>query len=203
MIARVWEHIKPEAVVLFYVHGNDQWTNARSDYFYPHVTLSPAGELRFDPASPEHEVPWYRRMTLWRWLDEKILHGKDLIYLAQRIEFAWRKENAYSWRVTEAILRKLADYVGKKGAKLIIVDVPNLGEETVFAGSLAREALLEKLCWSLSVPYYNLRNYYGRNPDSLLVPGDTHWNASGHAFIADRVEEWLAKNGLMTRGTGG
>jgi hypothetical protein len=52
----------------------------------------------------------------------------------------------------------------------------------------------------MAVPYYNLRKYYPSDAQRLFPGRDSHWNEAGHAFAADRVEDWLVQNGLMSTG---
>jgi hypothetical protein len=80
----------------------------------------------------------------------------------------------------------------------MIVDIPNrTGSTGLVTGSISREELLKNLCALMSVPYYNLRDHYPKASEQLFIPGDSHWSEAGHAFIAQKVAEWLAENGFM------
>jgi hypothetical protein len=194
LVARHGPVLRPQAIFLFFTEENDQWTNAINSYFYPRVALASNGDLKIGRASSRFEIPWYQTTALKKLLDAKILHGRDLTYIVQRLDFAWRKEKAYTWRVTESAIRKLEADARGMAAKLIVVDIPGRGE---WPGTQAREVLLQDLCRTLGVRYYNLRDFYPANPESLFLPADAHWSEAGHAFIADRVEKWLSESESM------
>lgn len=184
------DEIEPDVVLLFYTQSNDMLTNIHSDNFYPSVSLRDGEIHRRDPARVRHR-PLYRKTTLYRLVEWKILRGMDLGYLFHRLDFELREEDSYVWKATKGILGQFAALRDEGKFELIVIDIPTWNQLTGVIDSRARQRVLRQACDEFGFPYYDLEEYYPREFEHLFLDDTSHWNEAGHRFVADFVTEML------------
>jgi hypothetical protein len=151
------------------------------------------GSWTSEPVSPRRRMPWYRRSTLYRWLDARLLAGRDWNYLSARADFRLRGRRSNVWRSTEAALRMIHQYCRERGIDFAVVDIPSikqLGGKRFSSDYDRSQRWLQEFCGQNNIPYVNLKDRYPKDHSSLFREGDSHWNEKGHAFIADFLKSW-------------
>ena len=180
------ERLAPDHVVLFYTQENDMWWNARDGNFNPSATLR-GDSLEFFVPQRRREVPYYKKTALHAWLNRHFLHGKDLVYIYQKVDFQLRREDSEVWRVTARVLERLIAMMTARGAGFTLIDVPTQNQLSGRADDRTRQQLLRSLAVRLGVEYFDLERYYIADSQQLFRMNDSHWNETGHQFIADLI----------------
>jgi hypothetical protein len=97
--------------------------------------------------------------------------------------------------LTSAIVEALDDEVSRAGARLVVLNTGQAGEDT---------GLFESLCRRLDakgVLHLSLTRVMGEarrtRPGEWEFPGDTHWNRSAHRLAAETAWEYLRETGLV------
>lgn len=197
-----------DTILWFFTQGNDIWGNARGGFFNPYFSMDD-GKLKQVPPKMEIETPFYKNTTTFRLLDEVLLHGRDMLYVAHRMDFMIRGGNSYPWVVTEKILGRVADLANSYQIPLIMLDIPSIGSlkrgegdankpngSVLSAPANAKEvtfsvgdryALLASASKRIGFTYVRVWDYYPKDFQSIFIPDDPHWNEKGHQVIADLV----------------
>ena len=191
------ERLAPEHVVLFYTRENDMWWNARDGNFNPSATLR-GDELEFFVPQRRIEVPYYKKTTLYAAINRHFLHGKDLFYIYQKVDFQLRREYSEVWQVTARVLERLIAMTTAQGAGFTLIDVPTQNQLSGRVGDRTRQKLLQLLATRLGVEYFDLEYYYTVNFQQFFRANDSHWNETGHRFVADLINR-VVIDGLRVR----
>ena len=176
--------------IVFFTEDNDIWWNTRTTNFNAGFSLQD-GTLTAIPPKPFNDVPFYSRSALYRLLDLRLFHGKDLDYLLRRIGVELKERDSYSWKVTEAVLREMKKTADIHGYPLIVIDLPTANQRKSTMVSRKRQTLLRETSAQLQMYYFDLLEHYPEPADSLFLKEDSHWNAKGHRFIADFLKSIL------------
>jgi lysophospholipase L1-like esterase len=99
-----------------------------------------------------------------------------------------------SFAVTLALLDEMRSIAVSKDAGFMIVATEhwwNGAPEQTYAGLLA--ALQQSGYLALDVEALP-----GFEPDAMLIPDDGHWNAAGHAFVAEAIQAFIEEGQLIT-----
>ena len=171
VLRRLWDRIRPDAVVLMVCVDNDRkdnTTNTRQDGPYkPYFDIS-QGSFEGIP------VPWSRHL-----------------YFADN----WLARNSWVFRVavsayvlighppvsvpdpTERLIGMMKEFVESKGAKFLV-------------GLQYREPALEEALTEMKIPYASFDG-----ADHEFGDGD-HWTPKGHHLVAERLLTLLKENGV-------
>ncbi|MEE3325832.1 MAG: SGNH/GDSL hydrolase family protein [Myxococcota bacterium] len=187
VLSKYIEKIRPQVVVLFYTQSNDLLSNVRESDFYPSVSLE-QGRLVGKKASEFRNLPMYKKTFIYRFLSKYYLRGRDLSYFWNRSDLQLRQGDSYVWLVAVEILKDFASLRDQYSFELYVVDIPTLSQLKWGTGGEYRQDLLSKLCRSLNIPYFDLRDHYPSDSSVLFLENDSHYNVTGHQFIADFLE---------------
>jgi hypothetical protein len=134
----------------------------------------------------------YPRARLW-----------EHLRLVQGLAYARWRYTAAARPVTQAILERWQALAAARRYRPALVFVPRARE-----GFDDRRWRRWLAAWAAgtSVPYLDLTETLRTRWPELLLPGDTHWNATGHGVVADALRPFLARvlgdGATQTRGGG-
>ncbi len=188
--------LQPDVVLVLFCRNDPTNNSANRQYWHskPYFALN-AGELEL------HNVPVPERTLLQEakllllgrtYLFRRLLMSQRL--LLERLETKLIDGEEYTQGqlasdlgITEQLIRELRDVSEENGASLILVGVP---------GAVPLDAMhdaLTRLSANLGIPYLALDKHFEKaaKQTNLTFPRDSHWNASGHAVAADRIEPFL------------
>ncbi|MCB9341597.1 MAG: SGNH/GDSL hydrolase family protein [Lewinellaceae bacterium] len=176
-----------DMVVLFYTEANDMIWNARPGMCNPYCSLK-KDSLVFHAPDETIKLPFYKKLAAYKFLDKKVLQGKDFNYIFQKIDFNLFKGNSQTWTITRKMLKSISSLCKNNNIKLMIVDIPT-DNQIINKADVTRQELLKQLCEEEGVIYYDLLDYYPPDCSNLFIPNDSHWNARGHRFISNFLSE--------------
>ncbi len=170
--------LEPDAVVLTFIRNDlDRSLSAFRD---GHIWLAkPTFRLvegRLEPLTPENRPP-----PLTRWVQQEL----RLSGLWRRLESSLSRRFAvgYRWRLNRALFERIRDVTRAAGAGLLVVYVP------INRGHAA--PLFEREFREMGIDFLDLGPLLPEDPAALFYPRDRHFNAAGHRFAADAIEERL------------
>jgi hypothetical protein len=175
LLQRIFDRLKPRIVCLIFCTQNDHQDNSsnlRYGYYKPHFTTNATGlQLHGVPA------PYATRAC---YATHPLLSRSDLFQLVVRV---WKRFTLPSMVVhddpTPALILEMRKYVEAKGACFVV-------------GLTARDPEIEPLLQRAEIPWLDLTTYY-------TFPADYHWTAQGHRFAAERIEQFLLTNTVVSR----
>ena len=176
--------------------GNDERQNHQRlvyrVYPKPWFTIED-GELVLE-GSPVPHVDWFRKYFLW--LRE---HSGLASFIARRINSRFeldevKSSDDTSYDLTVALLRKLRKVVEAHDARLLIVSAYEWQEN----GKSSRE--LSDLLRADGFLVIDVERTPGFDPDTMIIERESHWNATGHAFVAKAIEDAIEENNLLGNG---
>jgi len=108
----------------------------------------------------------------------------------------WRGENKgsgaasdnYPIRLTVALVEQARKVAQAQGARLLVVAVCH---QDAPCNEVVKR-LTEK-----KIPILALDALKGYSPVNMVISGDEHWNAAGHAFVSQAVTEFIKKHNLL------
>lgn len=192
VLKRHIRRIEPKLVFLFFTQANDMWLNARSGEFWSSCELD-GDRLIINAPQRRLRVPLYRRTMIYRFLDYKLLRGRDGHYIGQKISFWLNGGDSDVWRTTRKILDEFVRVCREHDAGVVVIDIPTVNQLSGLVGDSVRQDLLRVASEELNVLYYDLRSHYPDDHQKLFLEHDSHWNPPGHRFIADLVEQIVGK----------
>jgi hypothetical protein len=184
LLRRHIDALDPVCVVLFYTQSNDPWWNARSGRTSASYALED-DTLVAQPPVKSWRLPLYKRSTIYRFLSAKGLSGKDFTYLRQRLDWMVRKDDSYDWQVTKRILQELAAECASRDVPFVVVDLATRRQVLQLDEDRTRQRLLREFAAAAGIPYVDMLDEYPPDPEPLFFRHDSHWNRSGHRFVAD------------------
>lgn len=117
-----------------------------------------------------------------------------------------------AWALTEAIIMRLRDEVGKRGARLavVIIGAPEQVSPQAWERTLAANPAMQGLTWDLEAPNRRLNKFLEAehiphldllpvfrqaasqpNAPALHFRHDQHWTAAGHRLAAQAIGDFL------------
>jgi hypothetical protein len=94
----------------------------------------------------------------------------------------------YAERLTVALMRRIKEVSAKHQARLLVVTLCHGNESCEeVATELRKEGF----------PVLSMDRSTGYSLEQMVIPGEEHWNASGHRFTAETIEKYVADNGLL------
>ncbi len=170
--------LEPDLVVLAFIRNDlDRSLSAFRD---GHIWLAkPTFRLvagRLEPLTLENRPPLLSRL---------VTQKLRLSGLWRRVESSLSRRFAvgYRWRLNRAIFEAIRDAASAAGAGLLVVYVP------INRGHAA--PVFEREFREMGIDYLDLRPLLPEDPAGLFYPRDRHFNAAGHRFTADAIEERL------------
>jgi len=94
----------------------------------------------------------------------------------------------YAIRLTVAIVEQTKKVAQEKSARLLVVAVCHHDEPCIHVV----KGLTEK-----GIPVLALDALKGYAPADMVIFGDEHWNAAGHAFVGKEISEFIKKHDLL------
>ncbi len=213
---------RPDLVLIAFCLGNDFADNVyfqRYGYYKPYAELDESGEVvvRGYPL-PNIDNFGFREKTkgfvLARIFERAIANEfflpeqrglvgfrSELVYANQTIETEQRALVERAIRINEALLRAIRDAIRAAGSELVLLEVPTKcdyaercrieGESRLRDGahrSLAATADRLGIPFVYTVDALDLSHFWVK---------DGHWRPSGHERIAERLDAYLANEGLL------
>ena len=180
-------------IILFHTLANDMWMNIKNENFNPAANLKNGKLILLKPKKIYYEK-FYKKTFIYKFLDKSLLKGRDLEYLFHRIDFAIRGDKSHVWKVQEKIIREIIKLTNNSSIPIIIVDIPTRNQLNNFSISQVRQELMKKICEETNTKYYSLFDFYPKNWIDLFIDKDTHWNNTGHTFIAKFIQNTVLKD---------
>lgn len=220
LVARRYQ---PDLVILGFFHGNDLADNLLDPARQPRLVLGAGGELVLErPAALRDAVEgWiHGHSQLFVWLLNKKWQLRERRRVSSGAPAArWQVLDARpegdvedAWRVTDAMVARLAADVRRDGAALLVAGLPaheqvieRLFEEAARTMPAERSARLDRaypdrrlgeICAARGIPYLALAPAFAadRDPSRLFLGADGagHWSEAGHALVAGALAEAIA-----------
>jgi hypothetical protein len=171
MLKRVWERFTPGVVVLMVCVDNDRIensTNLRYDGPYkPYFDLA-ANTFGGQP------VPWSRHLYFSHYW---IARHSWVVRVAISAYVYWKHPPLRLTDPTERLIGMMRDMVVSKGGTLLV-------------GLQRSDARFEGFFRAAGIPYLNLEA-----AEAYPLHGN-HWTPKGNAFVAQRMKQFLAENGI-------
>lgn len=98
------------------------------------------------------------------------------------------KHDDYPVRLTIALVEQARKVAQDHAARLLVVAVCH--------GDSSCTDVVQGLT-SKGVSVLELDNLKGYSPADMIIPGDEHWNAAGHALAAKAITDFIKKNDLL------
>jgi hypothetical protein len=174
LLPRLWEHIKPDVVVLMFCVDNDRRdnsTNSRYDGHYkPYLELMPDGgaEFRGQP------VPKSRHVYF---IENALAHNSWVARVAVSAFVQLRHPAVQVADPTERLVGMMQDFVQARGARFMV-------------GLQHEESQLESFLTAQKIAYTSFDG-----AEHYLGDGD-HWTPNGHALVARRLTTLLSETGV-------
>jgi lysophospholipase L1-like esterase len=174
LLARIWDAVHPDAVVLMFCTGNDRDDNASNTrnggYYKPYLARTADGAWRFaGQPVPRSRHVYFRDNALVRhlWLARAAVTG--YVQLAHP-EIAVPDP-------TERLIDMMRKMVEGRGAKFLV-------------GLQYHEARLEEFLHTRAIPFASFDG-------APTYPSDGfHWTPEGHAVVTQRLKRLLADAGI-------
>jgi lysophospholipase L1-like esterase len=175
LLGRIWDAVRPDAVVLMFCTGNDRDDNASNmrngGYYKPYLTRAADGAWRFaGQPVPRSRHVYFRDNALVRhlWLARAAVTG--YVQLAHpEIQVA---------DPTERLVDMMREMVEARGAKFLV-------------GLQYHEAQLADFLRARGVPAVAFDGAPAYPSDGF------HWTPEGHAVVAQRLKQLLASPGIV------
>jgi len=116
------------------------------------------------------------------------IFGTEIRHLGAEKKDPGPSVNDYPIRLTVAIVEKTRQVAQEKSARLLVVVVCHHDEP---CNQVVR-ALTEK-----DIPVLALDDLKGYAPADMVIFGDEHWNAAGHAFVAGAISEFIQQHDFL------
>jgi lysophospholipase L1-like esterase len=174
MLARIWDAVRPDVVVLMFCTGNDRADNSANmrngGYYKPYLARTADGAWRFaGQPVPRSRHVYFRDNALVRhlWLARAAVTG--FVQIAHpEVEVP---------DPTERLVDMMRETVEARGAKFLV-------------GLQYHEARLEEFLRARAIPSAAF-------DDAPTYPSDGfHWTPEGHAVVAQRLKRLLANAGI-------
>ncbi len=124
------------------------------------------------------------------------------IGIAHKETFARGGYTQYTWDLTKALLKEIDTAAKEKGAKTLIVIVPN--KEQVYKHiDLKLNEMLVDFGKENNIPVLDCLpefREHAKNGEQLYFEIDSHWNANGHKLAAELIYEKLIEEELIPLG---
>jgi lysophospholipase L1-like esterase len=175
LLARLWDAVRPDAVVLMFCTGNDRGDNSANmrngGYYKPYLARTSDGAWHFaGQPVPRSRHVYFRDNVLVRdlWLARAAVTG--FVQIAHP-EVVVRDP-------TERLIDMMREMVEARGAKFLV-------------GLQYHEARLEEFLRARGIPSAAF-------DDAPTYPSDGfHWTPEGHAVVAQRLKRLLAAAGAI------
>ncbi len=172
LLQRLWGRIKPSVVVMVVCVDNDRIensTNLRYDGPYKPYFDPAAGHFAGQP------VPWSRHLYYGHYP----LARYSFVVRAGIAGYVYaRHPPVHVADPTERLIAMLRGFVESRGAKFLI-------------GMQKRDARYEAFFAAQQIPYLTFE-------DADVYPSHgNHWTPQGNIFVADRLAQFLAENGIV------
>jgi hypothetical protein len=176
LLKRIWDHIKPDVVVLVVCVDNDRadnTQNVRYDSFKPYFEMMPDGEGQFR-GQPVPKSP--RLYFTQNWLFEHVW----LARLAASAYVELRHPRVTVPDPTEKLVGMMHDFVQARGAKFLV-------------GLQHQETPLEAFLQRQNIPYTTFDG-------AEVLSDNVHWTGRGHVLVAERTMKLLSDAGVLREG---
>ncbi len=80
----------------------------------------------------------------------------------------------------------MSEEAGRNGARFVVV----ANSQFWFSPSGSPGQLIDDLR-AAGHDVIDVESHQGWEAEEMRIPGDGHWNAKGHAFVARLLEEWI------------
>src|SRR6266540_2501554 len=170
LLKRQYDFYRPQIVFLVFCRDNDDEDNSRNVrygvYYKPYFTVDGAGlSLRGVPV-PKSENYFFSQHYLLAKSNWIRLFTRAYFILNAPADFVALRSP------TQAIITDMQRFINSKGGRLII-------------GLQSSYAELETFLKDRGIPYVDLSNPYRYATQSR------HWTPEGHAFVSDKIKEFL------------
>jgi hypothetical protein len=175
LMKRLWEHIKPQVVVLVYCEMNDHDDNSsnfRYGAYKPYYALSPhGGEFKGIPVPRSRSYVFVNN-----WLARNSWVARLLISLY----FHFVHPVIHVPDPSERLIMMTRQFVEVHGAKFLV-------------GITHSDPELEGFLSTQAIPHTTFAD-----ADRYRYPSNgTHWTPQGHALVASHLIAFLAENGIL------
>jgi hypothetical protein len=197
---------KPD-VVLFLFYDNDFDQNIESEcrywYFKP-IFVVDHGQLKLQNSPvPKTTI----KQKLKRFFFERTLLGKTLYKGKNNISILWslmERKIGFSdknskdiqqkeYDVTFHLIKATNELCKSNGSLFVLVSY--LAEEDE---NTEKRTSLQRVCEDEKIPYLQLDKYFKATRSSIITfPHDKHWNTKGHKIVAEAIDNFLWKSGML------
>jgi hypothetical protein len=172
LLKRQYDFYRPQIVFLVFCRDNDDEDNSRNVrygvYYKPYFTVDGAGlSLRGVPV-PKSENYFFSQHYVLAKSNWVRLFTRAYFILNAPADFVALRSP------TQAIITDMQRFIDSKGGRLII-------------GLQSSYPELETFLKDRDIPYVDLSNSYSYTTQSR------HWTPEGHAFVSDKIKEFLVK----------
>jgi len=176
LLKRIWNHVKPDVVVLVVCVDNDRADNTRNvryNNFKPYFEMTADGEGQFRGQPVPKSRPLYFTQN---WLFEHVW----LARLAAAAYVELRHPRVTVPDPTEKLVGMMRDLIEERGANFLV-------------GLQHQEAPLEAFLQRENIPYTTFDG-------ARLLSDNVHWAAEGHILVAERTMQLLSDAGMLREG---
>lgn len=184
---------RPDLVILVMCGNDDDENNSKivyNVYHKPWFTQTAGGELVLGGVP----VPLASRaLKLKHWL---FAHSA-LVYRAKtgiidRFRQPRRGERARGFGLTLALVDAIDRVARDAGARLAVVTTSRYAPSAAFPYDELVAGLRQR-----GLPTLDIDRAPGYDGEAMLIPGDAHWNAAGHRFVAQQVMALIEDHHLL------
>ena len=183
------DQLRPDIVVLFFYTGNDFEDNLRREFAY----LDSTGGLVF----PKNTTSWYKQevLSFKRWLYESsylVFYLKNVIESASAMNLGDETKQVagasqeYEYEITRKLILETKKYVEEQGEQFGLVLFTN--KHQLREQKLEKTEFVEGVCRGDSIPFVEATRGLDQKD---FFPVDDHFNAAGHARVAEIVYDYL------------
>lgn len=199
-------HYQPDVVMLLVIQNDfqDNMTRENHNYYKPFFTVE-NGKLVL------HQVP-VPKPRLDQTI-ERLVYGRSYLYNASKFLMQVMESKWYAWRGKEmprwnpyagfdfpasnpvmiALLNGMIDITEQHHARFVLVHGQIIDP---------LQMLLRGVAQQRGIPLHNLdRAFEGHVHAEYQIPGDAHWNALGHGWVANDIDLFLREQGIFTATT--
>jgi lysophospholipase L1-like esterase len=98
------------------------------------------------------------------------------------------KKEQYRYQLVKRLIAEINNYSAERGARFVLVSVP-LAEE--------QRRVLEEVAAREEIPYLPLNESIGQATGEVTFKNDDHWNVKGQKIVADSIERFLIREGII------
>lgn len=187
-------------VVVYVLSGNDDFMNhmqlAYWIYYKPSFRLNREGDLVLQgvpvlrsSASERFRHALRSRSAIAKAIEVAIAGGEaSFVYLADS-----QPDPRDPHRLTVALVDAMREEASRAGASFVVV----ANSQFWFSPSGSHARLIGELR-SAGHDVIDVESEPGWEPEKMQIPGDGHWNAMGHDFVAGLVGDWLRSNAKVS-----